>query len=83
MAICMGRSPDLIVAMLAVLKSGGAYLPIDPDYPREQISSMLEDSRASVVLTESKYLHLVSSEGLTAVSVDSAPARSPASALTT
>jgi len=69
-AICMGRSPDLITAMLAVLKSGGAYLPIDPDYPREQISSMLEDSRCSVVLTESKYLQLVSSEDLTAVSVD-------------
>ncbi len=69
-AICMGRSPDLIAAMLAVLKSGGAYLPIDPDYPREQISSMLEDSRCSVVLTESKYLQLVSAEGLTAVSVD-------------
>jgi amino acid adenylation domain-containing protein len=70
-AICMARSAALIVAILAVLKSGGAYLPIDPDYPGEQISSMLEDSHASVVLTESKYLHLVSAEGLTAVSVDS------------
>ena len=70
-AICMARSPALIAAMLAVLKSGGAYLPIDPDYPAKQISSMLEDSHASVVLTESKYLHLVSSQGLTAVSVDS------------
>ena len=68
--ICMARSPALIVAILAVLKSGGAYLPIDPDYPMEQISSMLEDSHASVVLTESKYLHLVRSKGLTAVSVD-------------
>jgi amino acid adenylation domain-containing protein len=70
-AICIARSPALIAAMLAVLKSGGAYLPIDPDYPREQICLMLEDSHASVVLTESKYLHLVSSQGLTAVSVDS------------
>jgi non-ribosomal peptide synthetase component F len=53
-AICMPRSPALIAALLAVLKSGGVYLPIDPDYPREQIASMLEDSHASVVLTESK-----------------------------
>ncbi len=69
-AICMGRSPALIVAILGVLKSGGAYLPVDPDYPGEQISSMLEDSHASVVLTESRHLHLVSSQGLAAVSVD-------------
>jgi len=66
----MVRSPALIAAILAVLKSGGAYLPIDPDYPREQIASMLEDSRASVVLTESRFLHLVPSQGLSAVSVD-------------
>jgi len=70
-AICMGRSPDLIAAILAVLKSGGAFLPIDPDYPKEQIFSMLEDSHASVVVTESKYLHLIPSRGLSAVSVDS------------
>jgi amino acid adenylation domain-containing protein len=70
-AICVARSPALIAAVLAVLKSGGAYLPIDPDYPREQICSMLEGSHVSVVLTESKYLHLVSSEGVTVVSVDS------------
>ena len=69
-SICMVRSPALIAAILAVLKSGGAYLPIDPDYPREQIASMLEDSRASVVLTESRFLHLVPSQGLSAVSVD-------------
>ena len=69
-AICMARSPALITAMLAVLKSGAAYVPIDPDYPAEQIASMLEDSRAGVVLTESKYLQLVSSRGPKAVSMD-------------
>jgi len=70
-AICMARSPALIAAILAVLKSGGAYLPIDPDYPAEQICSLLEDSHASVMLTESKYLHLVPPQGITAVSIDS------------
>jgi amino acid adenylation domain-containing protein len=74
-AICMGRSPDLITAILAVLKSGGAYLPIDPDYPKDQIFSMLEDSHASVMVTEDKYLHLVPSRGVTAVSVDSCAAQ--------
>lgn len=69
-AICMARSPALIAAILAVLKSGGAYLPIDPDYPRERISSMLEDAHACVMLTESRYLHLVPSRGVAAVNVD-------------
>ena len=70
-AICMARSPALITAILAVLKSGGAYVPIDPDYPSEQMASMLEDSHASIVLTESEYLRLVPSRGPMAVSVDS------------
>ena len=69
-AICMARSPALIAAILAVMKSGGAYLPVDPDYPREQIALMLKDSHASVVLTQSEFRHLLPSQGLAAVSVD-------------
>ena len=69
-AICMDRSPDLIAAILAVLKSGGAYVPIDPDYPMERIASTIEESHASMVLTESKYLHLVPSRGLPVVAID-------------
>ncbi len=69
-AVCMARSPALIAAILAVWKCGGAYLPIDPDSPREQIASMLDDSHASLVLTESQCLHLVPSPGPTSVSVD-------------
>jgi non-ribosomal peptide synthetase component F len=39
------RGPDLLAAMLGVLKSGGAFLPIDPSYPADRIRSMLDDSR--------------------------------------
>ena len=50
--ICLERSPDMIVAMLAVLKAGGAYLPLDPAYPpRTTGLSMLEDSQAAVLIT--------------------------------
>ncbi|MCC6858461.1 MAG: amino acid adenylation domain-containing protein, partial [Bryobacterales bacterium] len=50
-AIWMERSVEMIVAALAVIKAGGAYLPLDPDYPRDRIEYMLADSRAEFVLT--------------------------------
>jgi amino acid adenylation domain-containing protein len=52
--ICMERSPAMVTAMLAVLKAGGAYLPLDPAYPRERLELMLEDSGALLVLTEER-----------------------------
>ncbi len=44
------RSPEMIVALLAVLKAGGAYLPLDPAYPEARLAWMIEDSGAVVVL---------------------------------
>jgi len=49
--ICMDRSLELIVSLLAVLKAGGAYLPLDPDYPTDRLRFMLDDTAAAVVLT--------------------------------
>ncbi|MBD8498502.1 non-ribosomal peptide synthetase [Paenibacillus arenosi] len=49
--IWMQHSIDSVVAILAVMKAGGAYLPIDPAYPEERIRYMLEDSRTQLVLT--------------------------------
>ncbi|HEY0451257.1 amino acid adenylation domain-containing protein [Actinophytocola sp.] len=49
-AVAIERSPELIVALLATMKSGGAYVPVDPGYPAERIELLLTDSRASVVL---------------------------------
>ena len=51
-AVCMGRSPELVAAELGVLKAGAAYVPIDPAYPGERIAFMLEDSEARVLLTQ-------------------------------
>lgn len=53
----------MIVAILGVLKAGGAYLPMDPDYPEERISHMLEDSRAVILLTQSHFIDKYTSIG--------------------
>jgi len=49
--LCLERSPELVVALLAILKTGAAYLPLDPAYPRERIGFMIEDSSTQLVVT--------------------------------
>jgi amino acid adenylation domain-containing protein len=49
---CLERSPRMVVAMLAILKAGGTYVPLDPDYPRERLAFMVEDTGMPVMLTE-------------------------------
>ncbi|HKV08246.1 MAG TPA: non-ribosomal peptide synthase/polyketide synthase, partial [Thermoanaerobaculia bacterium] len=51
-AVLAGRSPEALVAILAVLKAGGCYLPLDPAYPEERLAWILADSGASVLLTQ-------------------------------
>ena len=51
-AICLQRKPQLITAMLAVLKLGAHYVPLDPSYPASRIRFVLEDSRAKLVLLD-------------------------------
>ncbi|WP_067176345.1 non-ribosomal peptide synthetase [Microtetraspora niveoalba] len=49
--VCMGRSPEMVVAILGVLVAGAAYVPIDPAYPAERISYVIEDAGMPVILT--------------------------------
>jgi len=53
-AIAVERSADMIIGLLAILKIGGAYLPIDPGYPVARIRYMLEDSATPLLLTQSR-----------------------------
>ncbi|GLQ89075.1 non-ribosomal peptide synthetase [Dyella flagellata] len=49
--VCLPRSLDLVVGLLAVMKAGGAYLPLDPEYPAERLAYMLGDAGAPVLLS--------------------------------
>ncbi len=63
-ALCLGRSPHLIIALLAILEAGGAYMPLDPAYPRERLELMLDDlrqdrgGRTPLLLTEERFAGL-------------------------
>ncbi len=50
--ICVERSVEMLVGLLGILKAGAAYVPLDPVYPRERLSIMLEDSKAKVLVTQ-------------------------------
>ncbi|MFF0487351.1 amino acid adenylation domain-containing protein [Streptomyces sp. NPDC004435] len=50
-AVALPRSPELVVALLAVMKAGAAYLPLDADHPRDRIAYMLDDAGARTVVT--------------------------------
>ena len=50
-ALCLERSPQMVVALLAVLKAGAAYVPLDPDYPAERLAFMLADASPKAVVT--------------------------------
>lgn len=50
--VCLDRSIEMLVAMIAVLDAGGAYLPLDPAFPSERIAFMISDSEAAVVVTQ-------------------------------
>ncbi|MBV1920605.1 MAG: amino acid adenylation domain-containing protein, partial [Pseudomonadales bacterium] len=54
-AICLDRSREMLVGILAILKVGGAYLPIDPSYPEDRVTYMVDNSAAPVLITNNEH----------------------------
>jgi amino acid adenylation domain-containing protein/FkbH-like protein len=68
--ICLERSPEMVVGLLAILKAGAAYVPLDPSYPRERLQQMLDDASPSVVLTQEQLRDTLPLSAATAVALD-------------
>jgi amino acid adenylation domain-containing protein len=51
--LCVERSVEMVVGLLGILKAGGAYVPLEPTYPKERLVFLLEDTKASVLITQS------------------------------
>ena len=68
--ICLQRSPRMIVAMLAVLKSGAAYVPLDPSYPPERLNRMIQDSGLKLVIDEAESRNRLSGLNAQLVGID-------------
>lgn len=68
--LCVDRSIELIVGMLAILRSGAAYVPIDPDYPSSRIQFLLADAAPPIVVTVSRVAHRLPKTAAHVVCID-------------
>ncbi|PYY14350.1 MAG: non-ribosomal peptide synthetase, partial [Acidobacteria bacterium] len=69
--ICMERSIEMVVALLGALKAGAAYLPLDPEYPKERLRIILDDSHPIVLLTQQRLLTQLLPCDLKVIALDS------------
>ncbi|MBV9495483.1 MAG: amino acid adenylation domain-containing protein, partial [Acidobacteria bacterium] len=53
--LCLERSAEMMIGIMGTAQAGGAYMPLDPEYPDERLTYMLQDSNAAVVLTQEKF----------------------------
>lgn len=68
--VCAERSPETIVLLLGIMKTGAAYVPLDPAYPRDRLRYMLADAEADLVLVESEHREQLGQDAESARTVD-------------
>ena len=71
-AVATERSFDMVVSLLAVLKAGAAYVPLDPGYPRDRLAFMISDSRPQVVLIQEHLRRSIPTDDRDVIAIDSA-----------
>ncbi|WP_147458026.1 AMP-binding protein, partial [Pseudomonas syringae] len=69
-AICVERSESMVVGLLAILKAGGGYVPLDPAYPADRITYMLQDSAPTAVLAQNMTLGLLADVSVPLINLD-------------
>ncbi|TCP57968.1 amino acid adenylation domain-containing protein [Tumebacillus sp. BK434] len=72
--LCMERSAELVISLLGILKAGGAYVPLDPNYPTDRSLYTLEDAKASLLLTQSRFAETLQGHGGATVCYETAQA---------
>ncbi len=70
--ICLPRGIDLVVALLAVAKSGAAYVPLDPDHPADRLAFMVEDAKAPFIVTDARRRGLFAGDAIVLDGADAA-----------
>ena len=68
--VYLDRSPDLVITLLAILKAGGGYLPLDPGYPQDRLAFMVADSATPVLVTRTGLARRLASLSVTVVAID-------------
>ncbi|KAB8320294.1 non-ribosomal peptide synthetase [Tolypothrix campylonemoides VB511288] len=68
--LCVERSFDMVIGMLGILKAGAAYVPLDPTYPPERLSFMLEDAQVPVILTQERWLNRLETQNSALICLD-------------
>ena len=74
-ALSLDRSPEMIAAILGVLKAGGVYIPIDPTYPAARLAVLLEDSQPTLLVTQHSLLGNFETGGLRTLTIEDAGTR--------
>jgi len=69
-AICLDRSLEMVIGLLGILKSGAAYVPIDPDYPTARIENTIKNTQTKIVISQKKYLPFFENQDLQLVVLD-------------
>lgn len=67
---CLERSPEMVIGLLAILKAGGVYLPLNPSDPAARLALILGDARVSIVITEQRFVDLLPGSKLRRVCID-------------